>query len=205
ERYLRGRGPATAKDLSWWSGLTVADATRGIELAEAPPVDEVDGRTRYAFPPLEVRTARRDPAVHLLPDYDELFIGFADRRDSIDPTLVGHELPPGVLDAHVVTVDGRAVGGWRRTVTAREVRVDVRLVIQLDRSERAGLTAAALRHLPRPDADPRRSTGGDRRQRLLTRAPARSHARRPRSGAGRHSPLAAVRLTPRFRTSAAPT
>jgi hypothetical protein len=144
--YLRGRGPATAKDLSWWSGLTVGDTTRAIELAEIPPVDTVDGRTRYAYPPLEIHTARRDPAVHLLPNFDELFIGLADRRTIFDPTLPRDKLPAGIFDAHVVTVDGRAIGGWRRRVSSREVRVDVRLATRLDRGAHAGLAAAAKRY-----------------------------------------------------------
>jgi hypothetical protein len=34
-RYFRARSPATPQDFSWWSGLTVSEAKRGIELAGA--------------------------------------------------------------------------------------------------------------------------------------------------------------------------
>ena len=32
-RYVVTRGPATVRDFSWWSGLTIADAKRGIEMS----------------------------------------------------------------------------------------------------------------------------------------------------------------------------
>lgn len=146
ERYFRARGPATAKDLSWWSGLTVGDATRAIERAGVPPTGAVDGRTRYAFAPPDQVGEVVDPAAHLLPNYDELFIGFADRRDFQGPTVRSDELPPGVFDAHVVTVNGRAVGGWRRTVTARGVRVDLQLVVEPGPVQRDAITQAARQY-----------------------------------------------------------
>ena len=30
-RYFRSHGPATIRDFVWWSGLTIADAKRGLE------------------------------------------------------------------------------------------------------------------------------------------------------------------------------
>jgi hypothetical protein len=41
-RYLRSHGPATIRDLVWWSGLKTGDARRGLEMIEAR-CREVDG------------------------------------------------------------------------------------------------------------------------------------------------------------------
>jgi len=33
-RYFRSHGPAQAKDFAWWSGLTLQEAWRGLEMAK---------------------------------------------------------------------------------------------------------------------------------------------------------------------------
>jgi hypothetical protein len=38
-RFVRSHGPATLRDLAWWSGLTAADARRGLEMIRARPED----------------------------------------------------------------------------------------------------------------------------------------------------------------------
>jgi hypothetical protein len=35
ERYFASHGPATLQDFTWWSGLTIADAKSGVEIAGA--------------------------------------------------------------------------------------------------------------------------------------------------------------------------
>ena len=34
-RYLTSRGPATAQDFAWWSGLTIGEAKSGFEMVRA--------------------------------------------------------------------------------------------------------------------------------------------------------------------------
>jgi hypothetical protein len=34
QRYFNGHGPATIQDFSWWSGLTIEEAKKGIELVK---------------------------------------------------------------------------------------------------------------------------------------------------------------------------
>ena len=47
-RYFQSNGPATVRDFTWWSGLTVADAKLGIELAGARLEREiVDGQSTW--------------------------------------------------------------------------------------------------------------------------------------------------------------
>jgi hypothetical protein len=145
-RYLRGRGPATAADLAWWSGLTIAESTRALDLADAPVIDEIDGRRRYAFAPLEVATVASGPIAHLLQPFDEVFIGLRDRRAFHDQDRLITAPPAGVYDNGVVAVDGRAVGGWRRTFGPRSVRVEVQLLARLDAVERAAVRVAAERY-----------------------------------------------------------
>lgn len=94
-RYLASHGPATAQDLSWWSGLTVRDAKRAIELAgdRAIPVGlEGRGDRLFAAPEAE-QVAEEDLeaalALHLeLPAFDEYLIGYKDRSEFLPSELV---------------------------------------------------------------------------------------------------------------------
>src|SRR5262245_48950376 len=47
-RYYNGHGPATTRDFVWWSGLTMADATAGLDMVASDLTHEViDGQTYY--------------------------------------------------------------------------------------------------------------------------------------------------------------
>ena len=85
------------------------------------------------------------PRVHLLPNYDELFVAFRDRSDGMDP-----ELPPPARVAaeilnHVVVRDGLGVGGWRRSEERGRYRVELKLLVSLDSAERRALSDAVDR------------------------------------------------------------
>lgn len=142
-RYVGGHGPASAADLAWWSGLTQADARRAFEAAAAH-LERVqhEDETYWFAPPARAPRWRR-PRVHLLPNYDELLIGFKERSAMLDPRIGADS---DVLSAHFVTVDGRIVGGWRRTITPREVVIVARWLRPLGPVEREGLEQAAARY-----------------------------------------------------------
>ena len=82
--------------------------------------------------------------VHLLPNYDEYFIGFKD-RSAIGQRLKSSALVMGgdALTAYVVAVDGQLVGGWKRTRTKDAVIVELTLLTRLNDAERRAVTAAA--------------------------------------------------------------
>ncbi|MEP6650032.1 MAG: winged helix DNA-binding domain-containing protein [Lapillicoccus sp.] len=121
-RYLRTRGPATVPDLTMWSGLTVAQARRALDLLGGE-VTEVDtGAPAYLLtdrePPSEagVRT-------FLMPDFDEYGMAYKDRS-----AIAGPEQPfPAAPWNRVVVVDGVIVGGWKRTLAPRTVTVELDL------------------------------------------------------------------------------
>src|SRR5262249_48317578 len=111
-RYFGSHGPATIRDCAWWSGLRMADVNRGIEAARPRlhPVI-VDGTTywyaEWAEGPM------RAPSAHLLPNYDEYLVAYAERSALLDPAL-GPRVDPRLIFSNVVLIRGRAVGTWRR-------------------------------------------------------------------------------------------
>jgi hypothetical protein len=145
-RYFTGHGPAQVQDFSWWSGLTVSQAKAGVAALGRGLLSEVvEGKTYFfADGPSAPRLKTR--LVHLLPNYDEYFIAFKDRSATFDPTLLEGQPNNDALAAHIVVLDGRIVGGWRRTVTRHEIAITTRLLVRLDKTEQAALQEAAKRY-----------------------------------------------------------
>ncbi len=131
-RYFLTRGPATVHDFSWWSGLTVADSRRGLEAVQSLlEKREVDGRT-YWFAGTAPSAKAAANTAHLLPNYDEYFIGLKDRSamsELVKERVVG--LPGDTFVAHVVAVGGQLAGGWTRAIGARSADLVVRLVTRV--------------------------------------------------------------------------
>lgn len=139
-RYLTSRAYATVKDVAQWSGLTLTDVRRALDLlgedvVAVPGAGTLDGLVlwrladdaagsrvldpgRYA-PPVDPSR----PVVDLLQSYDELFMSYGESR--------GVVVAPGVdlgdrlgSFIHGLAVDGVAVGRWRWVVGARDVAVE---------------------------------------------------------------------------------
>jgi hypothetical protein len=143
--YFSTRGPATAQDFSWWSGLRMPDARRGIEIAgKALERVRVDDRDYWQTPDAPI--ASRTATVHLLPNYDEFFIGYKD-RSAIGRRLGSHALVVGsdFFVAHVVVVDGQLIGGWRRRLDSTGVGVTMDLLSRLTAAEQKRLDTALKR------------------------------------------------------------
>jgi hypothetical protein len=143
-RYFTSHGPALVRDMSWWSGLTVTDLRRGIELAGvALERQTIDGLEYVAatggFEPAPVPA----PFVRLLSNYDEYLGSYVDYSPIVDPALPKARNVADVLGAHIVVRDGFVVGGWRRALGPKKVTVTVTLLLPLDAREREALAAEA--------------------------------------------------------------
>jgi hypothetical protein len=143
-RYFLTRGPATADDFSWWSGLTKSDSRRAAAAAASDLEHEIiDGRS-YWFPTPTRVAKRRTPIVHLLPNYDEYFIGLKDR--SAFSTRLGKariEVRMDALQGHILTINGQIVGGWNRTLRGKDVVVHLKLLQRLTAPETRAVEKAA--------------------------------------------------------------
>ena len=118
-RYFASHGPATLQDFVWWSGLTVADARRGVALID---------------PPLRVtqNTQESKHSAHFLPAFDEYLVAYKDREQGI--------LGPAVI------VDGRIAGTWKRTYDNKSVTIVFTPSRVLNKSERVVIANAADRY-----------------------------------------------------------
>lgn len=126
-RFFSSRGPASDRDFSAWSGLTVADAKAGRQMV----VGRLDG---------EVGEGAAAPGAYLLPMYDEMGISYKDLR------MVLAQPPPreGMLSRPIV-IDGLTVGSWKRTVTGRAAVIEATLFVELTAAQRSALESVVER------------------------------------------------------------
>src|SRR5262245_27272991 len=104
QRYFRSRGPATVHDLAKWSGLTVADARRGLQAVRSGLHNEVIGGESLWFS-APVRPAKRTaPAAHLLSIYDELLSGYKDHRAAATDEISARLKSLGNALTHIMVV-----------------------------------------------------------------------------------------------------
>jgi hypothetical protein len=125
-RYFAGHGPAQVRDFCWWSGLTVAQARRGIEVAGSHLARRAVGGSEYWFEAsLEVRRPVA-PSVHLLPNFDEYLVAYKDRSAAFDPST-GTEVAASDALGNVVVSGGQVVGHWRRDVGGGRITIEASL------------------------------------------------------------------------------
>ncbi len=109
ERYFLSRGPATARDFAYWSGLSLGDARRGAAMLGAQFAREKEGASEWIFPQCPPATPAADRGTFLLPDYDEYGMGYKD-RSALAPEREPDAFPPDT--SHWLILRGRIEGTW---------------------------------------------------------------------------------------------
>ena len=140
-RYFSSHGPATIRDFAWWSGLSMADTKRGLEMVRARQTS-VDG---HLFWTTGNRVAGPDASglVHLLPIYDEYLVAYRDR------VAVPHSWQPSgssVTFRHALIADGQVAGTWRVSRTDAGLALTITPGRTLTKRERLGAREAVSRY-----------------------------------------------------------
>lgn len=144
DRYFKSRGPATAMDFTWWSGLSSTDARRGIEIIKARLRSEVVAGQTYFFLTNSGTSAKKKSMVHLLPSYDEYTVAYKDRSLVIDPAFeerAGH----GIFNPNVI-VNGQVKGSWRRELMGNEVVMKIQYFSRVSAGVHKAVAAIARRY-----------------------------------------------------------
>jgi hypothetical protein len=160
-RFFTSHGPATITDFRWWSGLTVADAKRGLAMNHSHAV-EIDGLTYWTIdqPALDAEASRTPrtsgasrtsstsrtsrPHVHLLPIYDEYLVAYRDRVAV--PHLPTGGGPMSRNFQHALVINGQVAGTWRAAQTGDTVELRAIPCRRLSSGERDALARTARRY-----------------------------------------------------------
>jgi len=141
-RYLAAFGPATGNDFNTWSGLSggarVLDAMRPELVSFRGP----DGRELFDLPEAPRPEEATEAPVRLLPDYDNVLLGYAD-RSRILPAGAWQGLWRANGLRPAFTVDGMVRGSWKLTLGKSGARIALSPFARLRRREEAALQREA--------------------------------------------------------------
>lgn len=152
-RYFTSHAPATVRDFVWWSGLSTADARRGLDITRAG--SQVSGGLTYWSLGRDTGRGTKvpryvcapGPHVHLLPIYDEYLVAYRD-RDAVPHHAGTNRTGPGSFGTfqHAVVIDGQIAGSWRNTRALRATTIGVTPSRPLTRAEHRALAECAERY-----------------------------------------------------------
>lgn len=146
-RYFLSHGPATEKDFAGWTGLSLTEARRGIQMLGSSFVHEVIDNIEYILP--HDLSTKPTPSVVLLPGFDEYMLGYKDRSAALHSDHSDKIVPGGNgMFLATVVIDGQIAGTWKRIIRSKTMTITPALFPgrTIPVTHRPLLTAAAERY-----------------------------------------------------------
>jgi Winged helix DNA-binding domain len=112
--YFQSRGPATAKDFAWWSGLSMSEANLGIANLAGKLQATTYENLKYYFFETDI-TIPNHKISALLPCYDEYTVGYSEGRNLALPKGVDSSETGNGIFKPIVVSENEIVGTWRKT------------------------------------------------------------------------------------------
>jgi Winged helix DNA-binding domain len=145
QRYFTSHGPATLRDFMWWSGLTAADAKKGVALVERQLTKMIhEDQLFWSVSADTVQISTKSS--HLLSAYDEYIVAYKDRKAIVGRKNVNVSRKVNGLMGPAVIVNGSVIGTWKRMNAKRAVRIEVKALRPLTQSETVAIKKAADRY-----------------------------------------------------------
>ncbi|HEX5770342.1 MAG TPA: winged helix DNA-binding domain-containing protein [Nocardioidaceae bacterium] len=140
-RYLRAFGPATAADLTAWSGMVGVRAVLDRMRDELVEHRDENGRLLLDLPGQPIADGDEPAPVRLLGKYDNLWLSHADRTRVAEPEKRQRWMGRNGGVGNTVFVDGKLEGRWQQV----DGHVELDLWRSLTKVERAELDTEVAR------------------------------------------------------------
>ena len=140
--YCKSRGPVTVDDFSWWSGLTLTEARKGVALAGAQLQSEQADRKTYWWGRQQPEPASI-PRALLLPAFDELLIAYRDRSLWMESHMRSGVISSNGIFWPVVLLNGKVAGLWKQTEKKQQLEITVQWFKRQLRKDQDAVAAAA--------------------------------------------------------------
>jgi hypothetical protein len=143
-RYFNSRGPATIKDFSTWSGLTLSDCKKGLEETNSSFIKEIINNEEYYLSENSVLNKNSPRDICLLPIYDEFIMGYKDRSAILDYRNNLKSIPVLRFDC-MVLFDGQIIGTWKRTIAKKIINIEFDFLEKLNKTQEHGVNVMIKR------------------------------------------------------------
>jgi hypothetical protein len=145
-RYFSSHGPAALDDFVWWSGLPKKEARAALEMAKPQLHTEIiDGET-YWLPPTDLAPQEIAPTAHLLPAYDEYYLGYKNRDAVLDARYDKKAVSSSGVFRPMIVIDGQIVGTWKQTFKKGKVMITLNPLRAFTANENQALTTAVIQY-----------------------------------------------------------
>ncbi len=145
-RYFQSHGPATVNDFSWWSGLTIADAKRAIDIVTNDLTKQSIGNQDYWLVEKDFNKPDTSRTVHLLPKFDEYLVAYKDRSAALDPNKISDVYTTNGIFNPVILFKGTVIGTWKRVLGKDNVTIETSPFELLNKTKRQAIVREARRY-----------------------------------------------------------
>lgn len=143
-RYFSTRGPATLQDYVWWSGLTMTDARRGLELVKSNFICEELNGQMYWFTENSLPRKTKTTTAHLLPNYDEYIVAYTQRSALLNEShTVKVDARGNVLFQNTLMMEGQIFGTWKRSLQKNKVVIEILTFTMLNKAQQQAAVTSA--------------------------------------------------------------
>lgn len=136
KRFFSSRGPATIHDFAWWSGLSISDARKGIEMVKKKfKRENIEGKEYFFRVPASFKDETSRTGI-LLPNYDEYVISYKDRTESIDKKYLAVILKErNAVFTNAILINRKIEGIWQRSLKNNSVVIKTKMFSKLSKAK----------------------------------------------------------------------
>ena len=147
QTYFTSHGPATVQDFVWWSGLTVNDAKRALDIIKKNFTEVKVNDNSYWMRDDALLSVEKLRGTYLLPCFDEYLVGYKDRSAAVEAKFTQQIFGAsnGIFTS-VLLINGKVEGTWKRSFYKNEVVIEIKPFKKLKETEKAGILKAAKQY-----------------------------------------------------------
>jgi hypothetical protein len=142
KRYFTSHAPATIQDFSWWSGLTLTESKKAVDMVSRYWQKEMIDGIAYYMPKDITVVKLKSPGGFLLPNFDEYLVAYKDRTAALDlkynKNVIG-AAGNGILSA-VIIINGKVAGTWKRVIKKDSVSVQLNPFVSLTNVQQTAIS-----------------------------------------------------------------